>query len=37
MYPSELEIKDTTESSTYASYLDVLLHINADGKLATQW
>jgi hypothetical protein len=34
--PSELEIKDTTESSTSASYLDVLLNINADRKLATQ-
>jgi hypothetical protein len=35
-YPSELEIKDTTESSTSASYLDVLLYIIADGKLTTQ-
>jgi hypothetical protein len=34
--PSELEIKDTTESSTSASYLDVLLNIDADGKLTTQ-
>ena len=29
IYPSELEIKDTTESSTSASYLDVLLNIDA--------
>ena len=29
-------IKDTTESSTSASYLDVLLSIYADGKLTTQ-
>ena len=36
IYPSELEIKDTTESSTSASYLDVLLNIDADGKLTTQ-
>jgi hypothetical protein len=35
-FPSELEIKDTTESSTSASYLDVLLNIDADGKLTTQ-
>ena len=35
-YPSELEIKDTTDSSTSASYLDVLLSIDADGKLTTQ-
>ena len=34
--PSELEIKDTTESSTSASYLDVLLNIDAEGKLTTQ-
>ena len=32
IYPSEFEIKDTTESSTSASYLEV----NSDGKLTTQ-
>jgi hypothetical protein len=36
IYPSELEIKDTTKSSTSASFLDVLLNIGADGKLTTQ-
>ena len=36
IYPSELEIKDTTESSTSASYLDILIKIDADGKLTTQ-
>ena len=36
IYPSELEIKDTTESSTSASYLDVLLNIDSGGKLTTQ-
>jgi hypothetical protein len=38
IYPSEPEIKDTTESSTSnsASYLDVLLNIDAGGKLTTQ-
>jgi hypothetical protein len=36
IYPSELEIKDTTESSPSASYLDVLLNIDAGGKLTTQ-
>jgi hypothetical protein len=36
IYLSELEIKDITESSTSASYVDVLLNIDADGKLATQ-
>jgi hypothetical protein len=32
----ELEIKDTTESSTSASYLDVLLNIDFGGNLTTQ-
>jgi hypothetical protein len=32
IYPCELEIKDITESSTSASYLDVLLNIDAAGK-----
>jgi hypothetical protein len=38
IYPNELDIKDTTESSTSASYLDVLFNIDidADGKLTTQ-
>jgi hypothetical protein len=36
VYPSELEIKDTIESSTSASYLDVLLNIDAGGKLTIQ-
>ena len=35
MYPVELEIKDTTESNTSASYLDVLLSIGRDGQLNT--
>ena len=33
MYPAELEIKDTTESTTSASYLDLLLPIWRDGQL----
>ena len=33
MYPAELEIKDTTESNTSASYLDLFLLIGRDGKL----
>ena len=33
MYPPELEIKDTTESNTFASYLDMLLSIGRDGQL----
>ena len=35
MYPAELEIKDTTESNTSASYLDLLLSIGRDGQLHT--
>ena len=35
MYPPELEIKDTTESNTSASYLDLLLSIGMDGQLQT--
>jgi hypothetical protein len=36
IYPCELEIKGITESSTCASYLDILLKIEAIGKLTTQ-
>ena len=35
MYPVELEIKDTTDSNTSASYLDLLLAIGKDGQLHT--
>ena len=35
MYPDELEIKDPTESSTSASYLDIPLSIESDGQLLT--
>ena len=35
MYPAELETKDTTESTTSASYLDLLLSIGRDGQLHT--
>ena len=35
MYPAELEIKNTTESNTSASYSDLLLSIRRDGKLRT--
>ena len=35
MYHAELKIKDTTESNTFASYLDLLLSIWRDGKLRT--
>ena len=33
IYPPRLEIKDTTESNTYASYLDLLLSVCRDGQL----
>ena len=35
MYPAELEIKDTTESTTAASYPDLLLSIGRDGEFHT--
>ena len=35
MYPAELQMKDTTESNTSASYLDLLLSIGRDGQLHT--
>ena len=35
LYPPELQIKDTTESNTSASYLDLLLSIGRDGQLRT--
>ena len=35
MYPAELEVKDTTENNTSASYLDLLLSIGRDGQLRT--
>ena len=35
IYPDELEIKDTTESDKFASYLDILLNIDYSGKLTT--
>jgi hypothetical protein len=31
----ELEIKDITESDKSASYLDILLNINSNGRLTT--
>jgi hypothetical protein len=33
--PDELEIKVTTESDKYASYLDILLIIDSNGRLTT--
>ena len=37
MYPVELEIKDTAESNTSASYLDLLLSIGRDVHLWQTW
>ena len=37
MYPAELEIKDTTESNTSASYLDLLLSIGRDCQMRTSF
>jgi hypothetical protein len=35
IYPNELEIKDTTESEKFASYLDILLNIDSNSRLTT--
>ena len=35
IYPIELEIKDTTGTDMYASYLDLHLEIDSDGRLRT--
>jgi hypothetical protein len=35
IYPDELEINDTTESDKYASYINISLNINSDGRLTT--
>jgi hypothetical protein len=35
IYPDELEINDTTESDKSASYLDILLSIDSNGRLTT--
>lgn len=36
IYPSELEIKDTTDTRRTASYLDLFLNIDTDGRLHTK-
>ena len=36
IYPKELEIKDTTDSSKSASYLDLFLEIDRQGRLRTR-
>jgi hypothetical protein len=36
IYSNGLEIKDTTECSTSASYLDLLLKLDTNGKITTQ-
>jgi hypothetical protein len=36
IYPIELEIKDTTHTDTSASYLDLHLEIDSEGRLITK-
>ena len=36
IYPIELEIKDTTHTGTSASYLDLHLVIDSEGRLTTK-
>jgi DNA-dependent RNA polymerase auxiliary subunit epsilon len=33
IYPIELEIKDTTETERFVSYLDIHLEIDSEGRL----
>jgi hypothetical protein len=35
-YRNVLEIEDTTDCSVFASYLDILLKLDFNGKLTTQ-
>jgi hypothetical protein len=35
IYPTELEIKDTTDTDMFASYLDLHLEIDSKGRLRT--
>jgi hypothetical protein len=37
IYPDELQIKDTTEFDKYASYLDIVLKIDTNGRLTTSF
>jgi len=36
IYPIELEIKDTTDTDMFASYLDLHLEIDSEGRLRTK-
>jgi hypothetical protein len=36
IYPIELEIKNTTDTDTFASYLDLHLEIDNEGRLRTK-
>lgn len=36
IYPSELEVKDTTDCETYVSYLDILIQKDVNGYLTTK-
>ena len=36
IYPPELEIKETTETVSSASYLDILLEFDPKGHLSTR-
>jgi hypothetical protein len=37
IYPIELEIKDTTDTDSSASYLDLHLEIDSEGRLRTKF
>ena len=37
IYPIELEIKDTTDTDRSASYLDIHLEVDSEGRLRTKY
>ena len=37
MYPAEIKTKDTTDNTTFASFLDLLLLIGRDGQIHTSF
>jgi hypothetical protein len=36
IYPINLEIKDATDTDRYASYIDIHLEIDSEGRLRTK-
>jgi hypothetical protein len=36
IYPPELEVKETTDTASYASFLDIYLEFDSSGQLSTK-